>query len=109
MARVSSQQGGIGPVPSIDAFAPAYGQPLSGPPVSGLGDNGIAQRATRNAASTFRTRCARGRGRRDSRCGKTARSSVNRLVTSSFDIDTNTKTTYNAGMLYLAQNGLAPC
>ena len=44
MARVSSQQGGIGPVPSIDAFAPAYGQPLSGPPVSGLGDNGIAQR-----------------------------------------------------------------
>ncbi|REN10796.1 TonB-dependent receptor, partial [Mycobacterium tuberculosis] len=34
--------------------------------------------------------------------------SVSRLVAQSFGIDTNAKTTYNAGLLYLAPNGQAP-
>jgi len=102
--QASSQQGGIGPAPSIDAFAPVYGQPVSDPPVNGLGDNSIAQRGFYVQDQMRKGPWSLGLTVRQDR----ARSSVNRLVSSSFGIDTNTKTTYNAGLLYLAPNGLAP-
>ncbi|RSZ42730.1 MULTISPECIES: TonB-dependent siderophore receptor [unclassified Variovorax] len=102
--QTSSQQNGIGPAPSIDAFAPVYGQPVSDPPLNGLNDNSITQRGFYVQDQMRNGPWSLGLTVRQDR----ARSSVSRLVAQSFGIDTNAKTTYNAGLLYLAPNGQAP-
>ncbi|HEX7868464.1 MAG TPA: TonB-dependent siderophore receptor, partial [Variovorax sp.] len=102
--QASSLQGSVVAAPSIDAFAPVYGAPVPEPAFSAATDNGITQRGFYVQDQMRSGPWSLGLTVRQDR----ASNSFSPLVASSRGIDTNTKTTYNAGLLYLAPNGLAP-
>lgn len=125
----SATQGGVGPAPSIDAFAPVYGAPVTDPGLDSLrADNSVTQHGihlqdqmragpwslglavrqdrARNSASatTAATALATGTGT----ATDAAANAGNGAAVSAAARATNAKTTYNAGLVYLAPNGLAP-
>lgn len=110
---VSDKKSGVGPASPIDAFAPVYGAPVTVPAVTPVFASSMP------AGSTVTTDGLRQRGiyvqdqmrsgpwslglavRRDQ-----SRNSFSGSLVAAPGPDT--KTTYNAGLLYLASNGLAP-
>lgn len=100
----SKLSSGITQAPSIDAFAPVYGAPVPEPAFSAVSDNAVTQRGFYVQDQMRSGPWSLGLTVRQDR----ARNSFSPLSTASRGIDTNTKTTYNAGLLYLAPNGLAP-
>jgi len=104
---VSDKKIGAGPASSIDAFAPVYGAPVTVPTVGPVFGSAIASDGLRQHGIYVQDQMRSGPWslglavRRDQ-----SRNSYTGGVLTAQGPDT--KTTYNAGLLYLAPNGLAP-
>ncbi|UVH56763.1 TonB-dependent siderophore receptor [Variovorax paradoxus] len=103
----STTQTSVDPASSIDAFAPVYGAPVPEPAFSVQSTNGITQRGFHVQDQMRAGPWSLGLAVRQDRAHNSA-SPGPQAAASSIGLDTNTKTTYNAGLLYLAPNGLAP-
>ncbi|QNK70968.1 TonB-dependent siderophore receptor [Variovorax sp. PAMC26660] len=109
---VSDKKSGVGPASSIDAFAPVYGAPVTVPVIapvlsatalgSAVTTDGLTQRGLYVQDQMRSGPWSLGLAvRRDQ-----SRNSYSGSLAAAPGPDT--KTTYNAGLLYLASNGLAP-
>lgn len=103
--QTDTMEGGVEPAPPIDAFAPVHGAPLSMPQFNVQSNNGVTQRGFHVQDQMRAGPWSLGLALRQDRAHN---SYSPRPLAATLDASANTKTTYNVGLLYLAQNGLAP-
>lgn len=105
LQRQSNQsQFSVGPAPSLDVFAPVYGAPVPESPFGIQASNSIAQRGVHLQDQMRAGPWSLNLAVRQDRV-RTTTAALPGTATRQLP---DTRTTYNAGLLYLAPNGLAP-